>query len=49
MRFSPIGDLLVYDLLNLKPIPVFWFRGSRGHDHMAVEFTTTYAISAFHH
>ena len=24
-------------------------RGRRGHDHMVVRFTTTYAISAFHH
>jgi len=25
------------------------FRGRRGHDHMVVGFTTTYAISAYHH
>ena len=24
-------------------------RGHRGHDHMVVGFTTTYAISAYHH
>ena len=24
-------------------------RGCRGHDHMVVGFTTTYAISAYHH
>jgi hypothetical protein len=24
-------------------------RGRRGHDHMEVGFTTTYAISAYHH
>jgi hypothetical protein len=24
-------------------------RGRRGHDHMVVGFTPTYAISAFHH
>jgi hypothetical protein len=24
-------------------------RGRRGHDHMVVGFTTTYAISAYHH
>jgi len=36
MRFSPIGDLLVNDLLNLKTIPVFWFRSCRGHDRMVL-------------
>jgi hypothetical protein len=25
------------------------FRGCLGHDHMVVGFTTTYAISAYHH
>jgi hypothetical protein len=24
-------------------------RGHRGHDHMVLVFTTTYAISAYHH
>ena len=26
-----------------------YFRGLRGRDRMVVEFTTTYAISAYHH
>jgi hypothetical protein len=25
------------------------FRGLRGRDHMVVEFTSTYAISVYHH
>jgi len=27
----------------------FWNRGRRGRDRMVVGFTTTYAISAYHH
>jgi hypothetical protein len=30
-------------------IMYFKGRGSRGRDRMVVEFTTTYAISAYHH
>ena len=29
--------------------PILKMRGCRGHDHMLVGFTTTYAFSAFHH
>ena len=28
---------------------VKWSRGRRDNDHMIVGFTTTYAISAYHH
>jgi hypothetical protein len=35
----------------LKKIVITWFNcwGRRGHDHMIVRFTTTYAIGAYHH
>jgi len=29
--------------------PCFMKRGSHGHDRMVVGFTTTYAISTYHH
>ena len=28
---------------------IYSYKGHRGHDHMIVGFTTTYAISAYHH
>jgi hypothetical protein len=30
-------------------VDTYMTRGSRGRDRMVVEFTTTYAISAYHH
>jgi hypothetical protein len=32
-----------------KPLTCRKSWGRRGHDHMVVRFTTTYAISAYHH
>jgi hypothetical protein len=28
---------------------ILWWEGRRGHDRVVVGFTTTYAISAYHH
>jgi len=36
-------------VFNLIELPVLARRGRRGRDHMVVGFTTTYAISAYHH
>jgi hypothetical protein len=36
-------------LINFSQISQFNQGVYRGRDHMAVEFTTTYAISAYHH
>jgi hypothetical protein len=40
------------ELIEKHKIPMInkgYHRGRRGHDRMVVGFTTTYAISAFHH
>ena len=35
--------------LGLEAADSIFFRGCRGHDRMIVGYTTTYAISAYHH
>ena len=44
-----ITEILLKVTLNTITHPLFFQRGSRGHDRMVVRFTTTYAISAYHH
>ena len=40
--------IYVKDLLQLRQVYIHC-RGRRGYDGMVVGFTTTYAISAYHH
>ena len=46
--------IITYVLHVNRSFVNYWFdskilRGRRGHDRMIVGFTTTYAISAYHH
>ena len=48
MRFNIHINLLLYYYASLIGI-LSYNRGRRGRDHMAFGFTTTCAISAYHH
>jgi len=52
------GGRVVIDFVTTSPTPPMWIRaplpssilrGCRGRNHIIVGFTTTYAISAYHH
>ena len=41
--------MVLLNKLFIPVIPLEYIGGCRGHDRMVVGFSTTYAISAYHH